>query len=537
MLTRHNKYLLYTSLCLIFLVITIHYRQEISLSSHDIGSGSSQGEEPTSTKPIIQAAETPATPPAPPEHTFKYKPIPSILPNPIVDNFPLAAAAQSAKDLPPIPPWNEPPAKHVPEKTPLFIGFTRNWRLLQQVVVSYITAGWPPEDIYVVENTGVMNSNAKSLLSLQNPFFLNHTRLHLLGVNILVTPTLLTFAQLQNYYISHSLDQGWKQFFWGHMDIVALSFEDKYENKQANTSEVDPAEEKYEGFKSLYKNCVDTLREATEKNETTGEEKKWALRFFMYDKLALVNVAAFVSLGAWDTQIPFYGTDCDMHARINMAGLEIKEVPAGLLLDVASSLDDLYTLYRKVDSPPASFIDPQILEKKIQAAADAKAEAEKAAAAAADSKVSSLLTDTNPIPPNTKRGSDSDSKTQEAADANANSKEVWYSHLLPSLGTHKPWRSPSSTINSPSFALLHDTLKAMEHSKATSSHGRNTWQARQRGGEGDPFYRDSAGFERGIAMTIDHGRAVYAEKWGHRDCDIWEKGYKLEDAWRTEKDW
>ncbi len=43
--------------------------------------------------------------------------------------------------------------------TPLFIGFTTNWLMLQQAIVSYIAAGWPPSQIYVMENTGVMDSN------------------------------------------------------------------------------------------------------------------------------------------------------------------------------------------------------------------------------------------------------------------------------------------------------------------------------------------------------------------------------------------
>jgi hypothetical protein len=156
---------------------------------------------------------------------LKYKPQPTESAIPIVDNFPLAASAHSAAELPPIPSWNAPPNPHVKESTPLFIGFTRNWRVLQQVVVSYITSGWPAEDIYVVENTGVMDSNALGLLSLQNPFFLNHTRLEMLGVNVLVTPTLLTFAQLQNFYLSTATDKAWAHYFWSHMDVVAVSLE------------------------------------------------------------------------------------------------------------------------------------------------------------------------------------------------------------------------------------------------------------------------------------------------------------------------
>ena len=123
---------------------------------------------------------------ASPVYQKKYKPPPPPKIHPIEDNFPLAAAAHSADDLPHIAEWNRPPSPHVLEKTPLFIGFTRNWRILQQVVVSYLNAGWPPSDIYVIENTGVMDSNKRGLLSLQTPFFLNHTRLNMLGVNILV---------------------------------------------------------------------------------------------------------------------------------------------------------------------------------------------------------------------------------------------------------------------------------------------------------------------------------------------------------------
>src|ERR1700709_646053 len=36
---------------------------------------------------------------------------------PVKDNFPLAHAAHSAADLPPIPRWNRPRSPHVPERT------------------------------------------------------------------------------------------------------------------------------------------------------------------------------------------------------------------------------------------------------------------------------------------------------------------------------------------------------------------------------------------------------------------------------------
>ncbi|KAH7397554.1 hypothetical protein BKA64DRAFT_733657 [Cadophora sp. MPI-SDFR-AT-0126] len=540
MISRRNRYLFIISICLVLLVSTFRYRPQFS---------------------ELELSHT---------HKFKYKPVPKIVPDPIIDNFPLAAAAHSPQDLPPIPPWNRPPAEHVPENTPLFIGFTRNWRILQQVVVSYITAGWPAEDIYVIENTGVFDSNAKGLLSLQNPFFLNHTRLHLFGVNILVTPTLLSFAQLQNYYIWHSIEMGWKQYFWGHMDIVAMSFEDRYVDPGSSGDGTEKGEKgdvggagagagagedvkndemnKYKNFKSLYMSCVQALREATKKDDGSSADRRWAMRFFNYDKLALVNVAGFVEIGAWDTQIPYYMTDCDMHARLNMAGLEIKDAPAGFLIDVGESLNDLYTLYRKSDSPPAAFIDPQILERKKKkkgkrAAEDAPnaSEAENDIVSRSVDSVFELKRDAAPRPLLAK-----DSKSEKREANETSSKTAWYTHLLSptspgprptSPNNNNTQHTPSDTINSPSFTHLLNTLEAMQHTKAAGSHGRNMWQARQRGGQDDPFYRNAVGFERGIVMAIDHGKEVFAEKWGHRGCDVWELGLGLGDAWRVERDW
>lgn len=427
--------------------------------------------------------------PPPPNPKPKPKPTSPLKSWPIVDNFPLAAAAHSSTDLPPIPKWIRPPTPHVPERTPLFIGFTRNWRLLQQVVVSYINSGWPCEDIYVIENTGVMESNKLGLLSLQNPFFLNHTRLELLGVNVIITPTLFTFAQLQNFYLWTSLQNKWPIYFWSHMDVVAVPFEEEYSKGHPEITEQSPTTTPdYSDFKSIYTHCLNALREATAAiDEKTGKPLRWAMRFFSYDRLALVNVASFQEVGGWDTLIPFYMTDCDMHARISMAGLDIQDKPAGIVFDVASSLDDLIVLYRKVGTVEPSFIDPNVIEEELE-----KGEKD-------------LRKDLN------------------------------RTHSSPPLVVPSSWQD--DTIWSNLSKQLIGTIDHMQGSKWENKHGRNTWQARQTGGQGDPYYRDSEGFEIGIQLTIEHGRNVFREKWGHRDCDIVEVGLRPEDAWRVEHDW
>jgi hypothetical protein len=431
---------------------------------------------------------------------------------PIVDNFPLAAAAHSAAELPPIPRWNIPRSPHVPEKTPLFIGFTRNWRMLQQVVVSYITAGWPPEDIYVVENTGVLDANKLGQLSLQNPFFLNHTRLDLLGVNVIITPTLLSFAQLQNFYLWMATTEKYPYYFWSHMDLVVLSDEGKFADQHPNLDLEDPKVDLSE-YKSVYDEALDALYDVL-----ADKDLKWAMRFFSYDRLALVNVTSFRNIGGWDTQIPFYMTDCDMHARLEMENYNIEEKPAGRIWDIASGLDDLIVLYRKKSAPGgkqiarASFQDPNKLYEELEAISLSEKELEKAGMASRHEK-----------------DARDEGKTKGAGRV-----------TKPSNGTH-----PAPTAagwgedqpNSELYKHLVIVLDDMFRSKADSKRGRNTWQSRQMGGQGDPFYRDSEGFEEAVQMTITHGRAVFSEKWGHRDCDIVAMGLKPDDAWKVEHDW
>lgn len=107
-------------------------------------------------------------------------------------------------------------------------------------------------------------------------------------------------------------------------------------------------------------------------------------------------------------------------------------------------------------------------------------------------------------------------------------------HTATATATASEWQE--DVLHSETFKKMTKTLDQMQGSKGRGK-TRNSWQGRQMGGQGDPFYRDSAGFEEAILITIEHGRRIFREKWGHRDCDIVAKGLKPEDAWRVEHDW
>ena len=209
-------------------------------------------------------------------------------------------------------------------------------------------------------------------------------------------------------------------------------------------------------------------------------------------------------------------TDCDMHARLSMAGLDIQEKPAGMVFDVASSLDDLIVLYRKKGTVEASFKDPNAIEEELAAIAESEKE----------------------IGEEIRAGSKG--RRDEMAD---NDLDAFNEFTSSGGGTSSPTSSTPNghweddEIYSERGKNLISVLDHMQGSKWENSRGRNTWQARQTGGQGDPYYRDSEGFDIGIQMTIAHGRAVFGEKWGHRDCDIVDMGLMPGDAWRVEKDW
>jgi hypothetical protein len=390
-----------------------------------------------------------------------YKPLPEETFAPVEDPFPYLSWYHVA---PPVLASNLPPAPHVEEYTPLFIGFTRNWPLLLQCVSSYIAAGWPATDIYVVENTGTFRANIDAKLTMQNPFFLNHTQLRMLGVHVVTTPALLSFAQLQNFYLYTAQQKGWGQFFWSHQDVLVFSDEEVGKNDRDHDHEVDP-------YATIYERAVGVLRYLQE-----PDAQPWATHFFAYDHLTLVNRDPYLEVGAWDTHIPFYASDCDIYLRLHWGGYWQPQSEVGLIFDVSSTLDDLAALYR-VPGSHATFTNDPLFSDPERPAREIEAEQER-----------------------------------EMWDWVHSQGETWQ-HLVQVAGRMQE----AKWVGKGAF--------------------RNTWQTRQTGGKDEPFYRDPAGFEDGVQNLIDAGRRVFADKWGHRGCDLLDVGIDGNDMWKLERDW
>lgn len=211
--------------------------------------------------------------------------------------------------------------------------------MLQQTVLSYIAAGWPREDIIVVDNSGTMDANSLGLLTSKNPFFLDYELFRLrYGVSILQTPTLLSFAQLMNFYLRVSMAHGWRYFFWSHMDVAILSDEDA------------------KPYKSFYTRVLEILTDLriSALNVDIPNGDKWAIKYFTYDWLTLVNVPAWRKIGIWDPFIPYYATDCDAYSRIVLNGLTKDDVRAGRIFDLPDAIKDLE---HKLFPPSSSDVD------------------------------------------------------------------------------------------------------------------------------------------------------------------------------------
>ncbi|KAI0200545.1 hypothetical protein F4808DRAFT_154445 [Astrocystis sublimbata] len=391
-----------------------------------------------------------------------YKPNAERYP-PLDDHFPWLTKSGNP---PPVPEHHLPPSPHVDEATPILIGFTRNWPLLLQCVSSYIAAGWPPSDIYVVENTGTFGANQRHELTLQNPFFLNHTALHQLGVNVIITPTLLNFAQLQNFYLHTALMRQWRNFFWAHQDSIVFSDEDVKKKDRDHDWDHDP-------FATLYERSIGLMRYLN-----GPEMPPWATHYFAYDLFTLINRDAYLDVGAWDTHIPFYAADCDMYLRLHWAGYWQPQSEAGLVYDVGLPLKDIGALFR-IPGSHAAFAGDPVFRPSEQKRPHREAEL--------------------------KREQDMYSWVEREGE---------------------------------SFQHLVEVAERMQATKwAGEGIRRNTWQGRQMGGQGEPYYRDIDGFASGVEAMTDAGRRVFADKWGHRGCDLLELGIQGTDAWRLERDW
>ena len=242
--------------------------------------------------------------------------------------------------------------------TPLLIGFGRNWFLLQQCIVSYLAAGWPASEIIVVDNSGSMNANIKNQLTPTNPSYLNYSRLAQLGVRYERTPTQLTFSQLQNWYLSYAIDRNLPYYFWSHMDVVVLT------------------DEMLVPYKSFYQRIVEDCTNVTQNMES------WALHFYRFDWLTLVNTKSYDTLGGFDTTIPYYTSDCDFYNRVGLYGKKsgngwsLVDMDVPYIFDMADSLRDLSVFF---PSRNENFLSPHYhrLKASLEAMRDKKVSGER----------------------------------------------------------------------------------------------------------------------------------------------------------------
>jgi hypothetical protein len=386
-------------------------------------------------------------------------------------------------------------------RTPLFIPFTRNDTMLQQAVLSYISAGWPRADIVIVDNSGTMDANNKHMLSKENPFYLDYDKFRArYGVSIVQTPTLLNFAQLQNFLLRVAITRDWPYYFWSHMDVVVLSAEEvtpyksfyhrvidilddsAIETSQRMTSESRlwagaddqittlPSHDNKEVFAGKFDRTSHAdpnfqPRSKLKKRELEKRKSKkgWAVKFFDFDNLALINVAAWRKIGQWDVFIPYYTTDCDAYSRMVLAGFRRDDVQAGHMFDVASV----------IQNPEGRFFPGR----------------------------------------------------------NQKSRNKW------GIGPEGP-EPEGGRLNSWRYRWLKSELNEMMEKKAQNKVGRNTWQS----GAGEvkerhkpePWTYDIRGFQAAWWATADAGREMYIKKWGTMECDLKSDNRTEKDVWLQE---
>ena len=73
--------------------------------------------------------------------------------------------------------------------------------------------------------------------------------------------------------------------------------------------------------------------------------------------------------------------------------------------------------------------------------------------------------------------------------------------------------------NSPVHRNLLKRISDLQEAKASNEKGRIFLQAPQKGGQGEPFYRCSDGFESVLMKWMDFGRDVFTLKYSRGPCD------------------
>jgi hypothetical protein len=289
---------------------------------------------------------------------------------------------------------------------------------------------------------------------------------------------------LERHVPRTALERNWTEFFWSHQDLLVFSLE--------NSTNAESG--------SLHSRAAAILSYLRQPGVP-----KWANHFFAYDHLTLVHRDAILDVGGWDTHIPYYATDCDMYDRLMWAEYWQGETEIGIILDVASVLDDVGALLR-IPGIHASFHgDPGPEGEEEEEQKRKKDDGD----LGGDQKVMYQQSKTAKRAKQTRHSKDDEAAHRRLVDQHGETRE----HLV-------------------------EIGRRMEAVKYTDGGGwRNMWQLRQSGGRGEPFYRDPEGFEVGLRMMIDTGRSVFAEKWGHRGCDIAQIGLGPEDAWKVERDW
>ena len=79
----------------------------------------------------------------------------------------------------------------------------------------------------------------------------------------------------------------------------------------------------------------------------------WAVQFFHYDNLVLINIEAWRTIGQWAVFIPYYGTDCDAYCRVRMHGLASIDVSDSYIWEVADVVSSPEAKFFLLVSPPA----------------------------------------------------------------------------------------------------------------------------------------------------------------------------------------